>query len=83
MGLRVDPGGLDAAWTTDGGRTWRSLGLARAQNPEGTFVDVASLTGAVDATGALHLAWTEGRTGAGRLFYTRIPNPMAPEGPGD
>jgi hypothetical protein len=79
VGSRVDPGGLDAAWTTDGGRTWRSVGLSRAQNPEGSFVGVGALAAATDASGALHLAWLQGRTGRERLLFTRIPNPMAPE----
>jgi hypothetical protein len=78
VGTRVDPGGIDAAWTTDSGRTWRSIGLSPAQNPEGTFVPVSGLTGAIDASGALHLAWVQGRLGRERVRFVRVPNPVAP-----
>ncbi len=78
VGTRVDPGGIDAAWTADGGRTWRSIGLPPAQNPEGTFIPVSGLTGAVHATGALHLAWVQGRLGRERVRFVRVANPVAP-----
>jgi hypothetical protein len=79
VGTRVDSGGIDIAWTGDDGRTWRTIGLAPAQNPEGAYVPVTGLTGAVDATGSLHLAWVQGRPGRERVRFARISNPMAPE----
>jgi hypothetical protein len=77
-GTRIDMGGLDAAWSVDGGLSWRTVGLAATQNPEGTFVPVSGLSGAMDPSGALHLVWVQGRAERERVRFVRFRNPVAP-----
>jgi hypothetical protein len=75
VGTAVDAGTIEAASSWDGGRTWRTSGLARAQNPQGIFVPVPSFAAAVDASGSLHLAWVEGRSERERLRFVRLEQP--------
>jgi len=72
VGTRIDGGSIEAAFSTDCGRTWRASGLPRAQNPEAVFVPVPSLAGSVDANGSLHLVWVEGRAERERLRFVRL-----------
>jgi hypothetical protein len=75
VGTAVDAGTIEAASSLDAGRTWRTTGLARAQNPQGIFVPVPSFAAAVDAAGSLHLAWVEGRSERERLRFVRLEPP--------
>lgn len=78
VGTRIDGAALDAACSTDDGLTWRSVGLPRSQNPSGEFIPVTALVGVVNpADGALHLAWVSGRSERERLFFARVPIPLA------
>ncbi len=83
-GTRTHPGGVEAAATTDGGRTWRAAGLPRSQNPGGEFVPVIALAGAIDPRDdSLHLVWSQGRASRERLLLARLPIPLAPAPDGD
>jgi hypothetical protein len=75
VGTRIDAGSIEAAYSIDAGKTWRTTGLSRAQNPEALFVPVLSLVGSVDAKGSLHLAWVEGRAERERLRFVRLEPP--------
>lgn len=72
VGTPIDGGTIEAASSIDFGKTWRSSGLQRAQNPQGLFVPVPSFAAAVDATGRLHLTWVEGRPQRERLRFVRL-----------
>jgi len=72
VGTPVDVGAIEAASSTDFGKTWRASGLQRAQTPQGLFVPVPSFTASVDSTGTLHLAWVEGRPERERLRFVRL-----------
>lgn len=76
-GTRVNPGGVEAAFSVDGGRTWRSVGLSQVQNPSAEFVRLSSLRGFVDRASALHLVWVQGGDGRGRVAYAAVPFPLA------
>jgi hypothetical protein len=71
-GTRIDAGSIEAALSTNSGETWRTVGLPSVQNPGESFLPILSLTGNVDASGALHLAWIEGRRDQARLKYVRL-----------
>jgi hypothetical protein len=72
VGTPVDVGAIEAASSTDFGKTWRASGLQRAQTPQGLYVPVPSFTASVDTSGALHLAWVEGRPERERLRFVRL-----------